>query len=114
MNTYFYMFLPSRVVFYKLKYIDRSLPGAAVTDFKYVQLSKRETVQAMAKTRIVIDAEHPVQLGLTMRTIETLGAGRKLLTTNADVVNYDFYHPNNILVVNRNRIEIPESFIETK
>ncbi|MDR3725101.1 MAG: hypothetical protein P4K83_11515 [Terracidiphilus sp.] len=114
MSTYFYMFFPSLAVFYKLKHIDRKLPGAGRADFKYVHLSKHEAVQAMADARIVIDSEHPAQIGLTMRTIEALGAHRKLITTNPDVVNYDFYHPNNILVVCRESVEIPESFIDAR
>lgn len=112
MSRYSYMFLPSSAVFYKLKYLDGNLPGAKKSDFKYAPLSRSETVRTIARSRIVIDAEHPAQVGLTMRTIEMLGAGRKLLTTNADVRNYDFYNSNNILVVNRERIEIPDWFIE--
>jgi hypothetical protein len=111
MSSYFYMFIPSFAVFYKLKYIDRKLPGATRADFKYVPLSKHEAVRAVANARMIIDSEHPAQIGLTMRVIETLGARRKLITTNPDVVNYDFYHPNNILVVSRESVEIPESFI---
>lgn len=114
MSNYLYLFIPNPVVFYKLKYIDKNLRGAARAEFKYVPLGKSETVQAVANSRMVIDAEHPAQLGLTMRTIEMLGAGRKLITTNADILNYDFYHPNNILVVNRKRVEIPDSFIEAE
>jgi hypothetical protein len=37
-----------------------------------------------------------------MRSIETLGGNRKLITTNCDIVNYDFYTPSNILVLDRN------------
>ena len=33
-----------------------------------------------------------------MRTLETLGACRKLITANKDIANYDFYSKNNISV----------------
>ena len=33
-----------------------------------------------------------------IRTIECLGAKRKLVTTNSDIKNYDFYNENNILI----------------
>jgi hypothetical protein len=114
MSSYFYMYIPTPVLFYKMKYFDRKLPGAKMSEFRFSHLSRRETVQAVANAKILIDSEHPAQLGLTMRTIEALGARRKLITTNADVLNYDFYHPNNILVVNREEVQIPESFIESK
>jgi hypothetical protein len=114
MSSYFYMYFPTPVLFYKMKYFDRKLSGAKKSDFRFSPLSRCETVQAVANAKILIDSEHPAQLGLTMRTIEALGARRKIITTNADIVNYDFYHPNNILVVNRNVVQISDSFIKSK
>ena len=32
--------------------------------------------------------------------------------TNKDIVNYDFYHEDNILVVDRNNFVLDESFID--
>ena len=36
----------------------------------------------------------------------------KLITTNKDIKNYDFYNPNNIFVWDENTKEIPDSFFE--
>jgi hypothetical protein len=36
---------------------------------------------------------HP---GLSLRVFEALGAGKKLITTNPQVLRCDFYHPDNI------------------
>ncbi|MNJ18591.1 hypothetical protein D3C77_128950 [compost metagenome] len=36
-----------------------------------------------------------------MRTIEAVGAQRKLITTNADVINYDLYNSRGVLLVDR-------------
>jgi hypothetical protein len=47
-----------------------------------------------------------------MRTIETLGAKKKLITTNADVINYDFFRPENVLVVDRYNPVISKEFID--
>jgi len=43
-----------------------------------------------------------------------LGLHKKLITTNSDIVNYDFYNPQNILVVDEKNPTIPASFFETK
>lgn len=114
MSCYFYMYIPAPLVFYKMKYFEGKLPGAKRSEFRFSQLSRSETVHLVTDAKILVDSEHPAQLGLTIRTIEALGARRKLITTNADIVNYDFYHPNNILVVNRELVQIPDSFIESK
>ena len=62
--------------------------------------------------KCVIDIEHSKQSGLTMRTMEMIGLRKKLITTNKDIVNYDFYHEDNILVVDRNNFVLDESFID--
>jgi hypothetical protein len=63
-----------------------------------------------ANSKVVLDINHPNQKGLTMRTFETIGAQRKLITTNEDIKRYSFYNPNNILVINRKNPELNESF----
>ena len=45
-----------------------------------------------------------------MRTIEMVGMGKKLITTNTGIQNYDFYHPNNICVIDRHDPQIPAEF----
>ena len=41
-----------------------------------------------------------------------LGARKKLITTNKNVVDHDFYHPKNIHVVDRSKINIEPSFLD--
>jgi len=38
---------------------------------------------------------------------------KKLITTNKDIVNYDFYNPNNIFVWDNIKTEIPNDFLTT-
>lgn len=49
-----------------------------------------------------------------MRTIETHGMRKKLITTNQNIKNYDFYDENNILIVDRKNPVIPYAFVESK
>jgi hypothetical protein len=62
---------------------------------------------------MILDIEHPKQTGLTIRTLETLGARKKLITTNSSVKDYDFYRDSNICVVDRNDPVIPQCFFDT-
>jgi hypothetical protein len=66
-----------------------------------------------AESLAVVDIEHPNQRGLTIRTFETIGAGKKLITTNKSVVNYDFYSSGNVFVIDRAKPEIPLNFLMT-
>jgi hypothetical protein len=64
------------------------------------------------QSKVILDIAHPAQSGLTMRTIELIGMQKKIITTNDDIVNYDFYHPNNILIVNRCKVVIDIEFLD--
>ncbi|QYS88749.1 hypothetical protein [Flavobacterium davisii] len=46
----------------------------------------------------ILDLAHKNQKGLSFRPYEALGLKIKLITNNSDIVNYDFYHPNNIFI----------------
>ena len=45
--------------------------------------------------------------------IEALGAKKKLITTNEDIVNYDFYCPENIYLYN-GKFDLDNIFFKSK
>ncbi|MBQ9310483.1 MAG: hypothetical protein IJ222_06420 [Bacteroidales bacterium] len=53
----------------------------------------------MAKASLVVDTNAPHQDGLTARFMWALGAGKKIVTNNKSVKEYDFYDPAQILIV---------------
>ena len=111
-ESFSWFYLPSRVLFYIMRLEDKTIKNVDKDIIKYMTLPLNQIVELYEQSEIIIDVQHPKQTGLTMRTFEALGAKRKLITTNKDIVNYDFYNPRNILVVDRNNIVIPRSFIE--
>ena len=65
-------------------------------------------------SKIILDIAHPNQKGLSFRPYEAIGLRKKLITTNKDIVNYDFYNPNNIFVIEDvDNITIPLYFFKT-
>ncbi|WP_044399125.1 hypothetical protein [Lacinutrix sp. Hel_I_90] len=77
------------------------------------QIPVDEVAEKIKKSKIIIEIQRKEQVGLSFRVFEALGHNKKLITTNADVVNYDFYNPQNILVIDEDDIEIPEDFVNT-
>jgi len=61
------------------------------------KLSFEKMANIIAASKCVLDLPHAEQNGLTMRTIEAIGMRRKLVTTNMDIVNYDFFDRQIIL-----------------
>lgn len=112
-DGFIYLYIQSRFVFlfYKLKY--KEFRKSHVKDFKFKKLSRDDFYEIMSKSRVIIDVQMKSQTGLTMRTLEAIHAQKKLITTNPSVVNYDFYTPNNICVINKNHCVIPEDFFST-
>lgn len=86
--TWFYF--PSKILYYKMKIQNSYLRQIPVHTFHFKPMSKELLLQLYAGSRIIIDVQHPKQTGLTMRCIETLGAKRKLITTNYYIIEYDF------------------------
>jgi len=112
-KTFWYLFLQEKWVFWVYKLTNSAFKNARISEFKFTALSKETVQNIFSKSRVLLDIEHPKQTGLTMRTIETLGARKKLITTNVDIKKYDFYSPLNICVVDRKSPHIPHSFLQT-
>ena len=109
-----YYFMQGRLVYLYKKFFDKSF---GVFDFKklsFKSLSTEEVISFYERSDVILDISHPGQTGLTMRTFEAIGAGKKLLTTNKDICNYPFYNPNNISVIDRKRPQLSKHFFENK
>jgi hypothetical protein len=107
------LYFPSRVVYAARRIVDPQFWRARRDEFVFHPLSKIAIQTLISRARVVVDIERSVQSGLTMRTIEMLGAGKKLLTTNSQVVEADFFNPNNISVIDRRRPIVTSSFMES-
>lgn len=88
----------------------RQVPEAI---FSYRPMAKSDLASLFGQSRAILDIEHPAQRGLTMRTFETLGAGKKLVTTNRHVEAEPFYHQDRVLIIDRHRPVVPESFLKS-
>ena len=108
-----YMFLQAKWVFWLYKVINSSFKSAHISEFKFQPLAKADVQEIFFSSKVILDIEHPQQTGLTMRTLETLGAKKKLVTTNADIKKYDFYQSENICIIDRHQPVLPDSFINT-
>lgn len=114
LQTYFYFYSPSKILFFFQKLFKRDFKDIKWEDVSFKSLNKADVINIIKKSKIIIDIQHPLQTGLTMRTIEMLGANKKILTTNKDIINYDFFIMDNIFVFDRNKIEINAEFFDKK
>ena len=97
-RQFIYHYIPSVLKYVYHKVTAKEYRHARYRDFQKVKLSGADIMKGMEVSACILDAPQGGQTGLTLRCFECMGAKRKLITTNADIVNYDFYRASNILV----------------
>ena len=99
-KQYIFFYFPSKLVYIYRKIKNIEFQNAKYCEFNFKALSSSEIITIIENSKCILDSAQDGQRGLTIRVIEMLGAKRKIITTNEDVVNYDFYRPENIYVYN--------------
>lgn len=109
-KTYFY--LDSKLLFLLKKIIEKDFRKVPYSEISFKSLTHYENADLLHQSSVILDINHPKQVGLTMRTLEAMGAQKKLITTNANIVNYDFYNEKNVFIIDREKPEIDPQFFE--
>ena len=108
LSYYFWLYLPflyylKRVVKGKLQYANF---------VKWSSLTHQQSQALFARANCIFDIEIPNQSGLTMRTLEALGSGKKLITTNTYITQESFYKPEVIHLIDREKPIFAKDFIK--
>lgn len=121
-TCYFFQY-NSLVAFMPHKLFRPKYRSIKLSDISFSKLNKDEISKIYAESKAVLDIPMEGQNGLTMRTFECLGSHMKMITTNRNIVNYDFYKPEYIAILgddcklpdiswfDNDRIEWPDSII---
>ncbi len=112
LNVNFFMYFPSKIIYLIKKIFDKSYKNTDIKDFSFKSILKEEVLDIISNSKVILDIQHLKQVGLTMRTIEIMGMKKKLITTNKNIENYDFYNSNNIKIIDRNNPILDLDFIK--
>lgn len=114
---------------FHFKLLPHPLPPFSQRIFKDYSLSKRlndglleeftlekpvepqRYMEMMEQSAIIVDDVMPRQSGLTPRFIWALARNKKIITTNAYALQYNFIAPENVLIVNRKSPVITKEFL---
>jgi len=108
------LYFPAKWLFGVHALRDPGLLLADRSELIFEPKSREENLALLARCKIIVDIERPVQSGYTIRTLESLGAGRKVITTNREVAKADFYNPANIAIVDRKAPSISADFFRSQ
>lgn len=81
---------------------------------KYIKerITFLENLRNVEKADVLLDFVDPIHNGLSIRFFEAIYYKKKVITDNQTVKDYDFYHPDNIFVLDENFDQI-DSFLNT-
>lgn len=112
-NNFFYLFLQSKIVYFYNKLLNKEFRKAKIKDFTYKRLEYSKNNEIILASKYVLDVPMKNQDGLSMRTFECLGYHKKLITTNKNVLKYDFYRPENIYYYDGEKIDFEHVFFNS-
>ena len=64
-------------------------------------LSYDKYLEKLSSSVAVLDVLQEEQEGMTLRVMESIYFGKKLITTQTSIINEDFYNPDNIFVIGK-------------
>lgn len=105
LNFYYYLHLSLKDQLVSIK------EGTYPKESKSRLLTHKNILRLLSVSNTVIDFPSSFQTGLTMRTFETLGAGKKLITTNKNIFKEPFYDPEFIDVIDTKEYDLHKDFI---
>ena len=73
-----------------------------------------QNIENIKKARCVIEIVQEGQKGITLRPLEAIACGKKLLTNNKNVKYYDFYSPRNIFILGEDSFDILKEFVKSE
>jgi hypothetical protein len=112
LTCFCYYYMHGRLVYLYKFIFDKTFKEFRYNQLSFKSLKLEKIINLYQESNVILDINHPFQKGLTMRTFEALGAKRKLITTNKEVSKYPFYNENNILIIDRNNIELSLDFFK--
>jgi hypothetical protein len=102
-RVFFFFYYPNKLIFSVLQTLFRRFRFLSKNEVSFSKLSSVAVSKIMNQSEAVLDYNHPGQSGLTMRTFECLGLQKKIITTNKNIRDYDFYRDNNVYVFGEGR-----------
>ena len=95
-----------------LMFILSRVPIHSFRIFKFHKMKYKDMIHTINNSVAILDIQNISQNGLTTRVYEALGSKCKVITTNSNILKYEFYNTNNFLIIDRNIPLIDECWIE--
>lgn len=84
-----------------------------IIELRNTTVGSNEVLQEYQRSKVIVDLMREGQEGLSFRIFEAMAMEKKIITDNANIRNYDFYDPRNILILEKDFNNLDQSFFDT-
>lgn len=103
--------ISSKISYFRKKVsFQKRYRNVVLDDFRFSKISYNDFLDMIRTSKCVLDINMERQAGLTMRTIEVLALGKKLITTNEWIKDEPFYNETLICVIDRKNPIVEKEF----
>lgn len=111
MEYFCYLYI-NRLVYLRQRYLKKnSVFDVDYSMLQFKTLTSEEVNHIYNTSKCVFDYKSPFQTGLTMRSIEAIGNGCKLITNNEFIKSEKLYCKENVWIYNEKKMDIPLDFV---
>lgn len=100
LRIYIQLYIDKKLYNYK-KREDKEFADIDESYITFTPLGIDEVVQYCARSRAILDITDEKQVGLSMRTIESVSMKKKLITNNKDIIHYNFFSEDNVMLIDK-------------
>ncbi|MCP1298047.1 hypothetical protein NK356_02510 [Chryseobacterium sp. S0630] len=97
---------------HQLTNIFMTVPKNLFLIFSIKKIPHNDLPKYYKNSKVLLDLMREGQYGLSFRVFEAMSLEKKIITDNEAIKTYDFYNPNNILILNKNISNLDKSFFE--
>jgi hypothetical protein len=113
--SYFcYCYYPSKRLAFIRGIFDWKFAGFIKRNVSFEGIKLHEVAKYMSSSLAVVDINRPHQNGLTMRTLETLGSNRLLITTSIGNEDVDIFPLDSVSKIDRTNVVLDKKFFDEK
>lgn len=100
LRIYIQLYIDRKLYNYKKKE-DKEFADVDERYLVFTPLGINDVIDYCMKSKSVLDITDEKQVGLSMRTIESVGMKKKLITNNKDVIYYNFFSEENVMLIDK-------------
>ncbi|MDH6251205.1 hypothetical protein M2347_000932 [Chryseobacterium sp. H1D6B] len=98
---------------HQLKNLFIKVPENLSLIFSMKKICHTALLEYYKNSKVLLDLMRENQYGLSFRVFEAMALEKKIITDNEAIKNYDFYNPNNILILNESCSNLNKLFFDS-